>query len=710
MLAAVLRVMFCIGLLAAPLYAEVVRIDVRSRSDLMGGQPFGVAGPYEKLSGTIFFAVDPTLPANRIITDLDKAPRNAAGKVEFSADFFLIKPKRMERGNGAVLHEVSNRGGKGMLSFFNHARGSIDPASAAEMGDGFLMKQGFTLLWVGWQFDPPRREGLVRVYPPTASDNGRPIRGLVRSEIVVNQRVFDRSLADRDHVAYPVADPDAPTHTLTVRGSVDGPRRVVPRDQWKFARLENGKVVADPTRLYLAAGFEPGMLYDVVYTAQDPPIVGLGPAAIRDTIALLRYGPAEAGPHTAEAGPHAAEAGRPAAEAGRPAADALSIPAGSINRAVAWGVSQSGRFLRTYLYYGFNQDERQRKVFDGVIAHVAGGGRGSFNHRFAQPSRDGHPHLNLLYPTDIFPFTDVAQTDPETGVTDGLLTHARSPETLPKVFYTNSAYEYWGRAASLIHTTIDGTRDAPLTDNVRIYLFAAGQHGPGAFPPTQTQGQQLSNPLDYRWAVKPLLLAMDRWIADGTAPPPSRYPRLDEGTLVAPDRLRFPKLPGVSTTSAVKGAYRVDYGPQFGTEGIITNEPPRVGSAFPMLVPQVDADGNDIAGVKMPDLAAPLATYTGWNLFNARSGPADVLSSMQGSYIPLPRTRADRERTKDPRPSIEERYQNKDHYIGLVSKAALELIDQGFLLAEDLAIILGNAGRHWDYVWSKGTDSSNVQR
>ena len=671
-----------VGLAAVPLSAEVVRIEVRSRSDLAAGQAFGKAGPFEKIAGTIFFAVDPAVPANRIVTDLDKAPRNAAGKVEFSADFFLIKPKQIERGNGAVLYEVSNRGGKGMLGFFNHATGSVDPGSPAEMGDGFLMRQGFTLLWVGWQFDPPQRRGLVRVYPPTASENGRPIRGLVRSDFVVTEKEADHSLADRDHAAYAVVDPDSPDNVMTVRDSVEGPRRIVPRSQWGFARADGAKTVVDPTRVYMAAKFEPGKIYEVVYTAQNPPLVGLGPAAIRDVISMLKYR----------------------------SADTWSIPAGAIDRALAFGISQSGRFLRTYLYYGFNKDEGNRKVFDGVIAQVAGAGRGSFNHRFAQPSRDGHPYLNFFYPTDIFPFTDVAQRDPESGVSDGLLTHAGSPELLPKIFYTNSEYEYWGRAASLIHTTVDGASDAPLMDNVRIYLLAAGQHGPGAFPPTQTIGQQRNNPLDYRWAMKALLVAMDRWTANGAAPPPSRYPHVSDGTLVPPDKLHFPKVAGVTTTTMVHRAYHADYGPKFVSEGVVTIEPPRIGSSFPILVPQVDADGNGVAGIRMPELTVPLATYTGWNLFNDRSGPTDVLSSMQGSYIPLARTAADRKRTNDPRLSIEERYRDKDHYVGLISKAAQALIDQGFLLADDLAAIAGNAGRHWDYLASTTTPTAGLEK
>ena len=659
------------GLSAPPLSAEVVRIEVQSRGDLVGGQPFGAAGSYEKIAGRVFFAVDPSVPANKIVTDLDKAPRNAAGKVEFSSDFYVIKPKNIAKGNGAVLYEVSNRGGKGMIGFFNHAAGSANPSSPAEMGDGFLMRQGFTLLWVGWQFDVPQN-GL-RVYAPIASDNGRPIRGLVRSDFVVTEKETDHSLADRNHVAYTVLDPSSPDNVLTVRDSREGQRRIVPRNQWSFT--------PDRARVSMISKFEPGKIYEVVYTAENPPVVGLGPAAIRDFITMLKY----------------------------KSADELSIPAGAISRATAFGVSQSGRFLRTYLYYGFNRSEDNRKVFDGAIAQVAGAGRGSFNHRFAQPSRDGHPFINFFYPTDIFPFTDIAQKDPETGVTDGLLTHAGFPELLPRIFYTNSEYEYWGRAASLIHTTVDGTADAQLMDNVRIYLLAAGQHGPGAFPPAQTIGQQRNNPLDYRWAMKALLLAMDRWTADGTAPPPSRYPRVADGTLVPPAQLRFPKVPGVVTSTAVHRAYRADYGPKFGTEGVVTIEPPRIGTAFPILVPQVDADGNGIAGVRMPELSVPLATYTGWNLFNDRSGPIDVLSSMQGSYLPLPRTNADRKRANDPRPAIDERYRDKDQYIGLVSKAALALIDQGFLLTEDLAVVLKNAGRHWDYLATAAAPST-VQR
>ena len=650
----------------SPAVAEVVRIEVASRADLVGGKPFGATGPYEKLMGRIYFEVDPFNDANKIITDIDKAPRNARGRVEFSADFYLIKPKEIGRGNGTVLYEVSNRGGKGMLGFYNHADGSLDPATDAHMGDGFLMKQGFTLLWVGWQFDPPMRDGLVHVYPPIATNNGSPIVGIVRSEVIVAKTAFDASLADRDHTAYPVADANDPANTLSVRDTIEGSRRFIPRSDWKFARLTDGKVVPDLTRVYLNGGFQPGKIYEVVYKSQNPPVVGVGPAAVRDVISHLKYA----------------------------SADPLSIPAGSIQRAIAFGVSQSGRFLRTYLYYGFNEDEGRRKVFDGVMAHVAGAGRGSFNLRFAQASRDGHPFLNKFYPTDIFPFADLAQTDPKTGEEDGLLLRVK-PEFTPRIFYTNSSYEYWGRAASLIHTSVDGKQDAPLSDNTRIYMFTGGQHGPGPFPPRRSIGQQLNNPNDYRWSMKALLLSMNRWIKDGMAPPPSRYPRIADNTLVQLDSLKFPTLDGVGKPTEAHKAYRVFYGLDFASKCIISVDPPEVNEAFPILVPQVDADGNELAGLKMPEVAVPLATYTGWNLFNAESGPTNLLSSMQGSYIPLSPTRADRERTKDPRPSIEERYQSKQQYLDRVAAAARDLVQQGYLLEEDVNTLVRHADAQW---------------
>ena len=659
MLSRFLAAILFVSVTWSPAVAEVVRIHVQSRADVAGGKAFGTTGPYEKLAGRIYFEVDPSLAPNKIITDIDKAPRNARGRVEFSSDFYLIKPKQIERGNGTLLYEVSNRGGKGMLAFYNQAAGSLDPSTDAQMGDGFLMTQGFTLLWVGWQFDVPHRDGLVRVFAPIATDNGKPLVGIVRSEVIVAKLAYDASLADRDHIAYTVANPEDPANTLSVRDSIEGPRRFIPRSEWKL----------DRGRVYLPSGFQPAKIYEVVYKAQDPPVAGVGAAAVRDTVSHLKFG----------------------------SADALSIPAGSIRRAIGFGISQSGRFLRTYLYYGFNEDEQHRKVFDGVMAHVAGGGRGSFNLRFSQPSRDGHPYLNKFYPTDIFPFTDTVQADPQTGEKDGLLLRVK-PELTPKIFYTNSSYEYWGRAASLIHTSIDGRADAPVPDTTRIYVFAGGQHGPAAFPPRRSIGQQMNNPNDYRWSMRALLVAMNKWITDDVAPPASRYPRIEDRTLVQVESLKFPALAGVGKPTEAHKAYRVFYGLEFASKGIVSIDPPESNGSFAILVPQVDEDGNELAGLKMPEISVPLATYTGWNLFNAESGPTSLLSSMQGAYIPLPRTRTDRERSKDPRPSIEERYESRERYLALVSAAARELVQQRYLLEGDVESVVKRAVEHWELV------------
>ena len=652
-----------------PLAAEIVRIEVQRQEDVLAGLEFGLAGSYEKLIGLVYFAVDPSNPANQIITDIDNAPRNSEGRVEFHSEFYLLKPKNMGRASGALLFEVGNRGNKGLLSFFNRTGGNHNPVSKANFGDGFLLHEGFTLLWLGWQWDTPDVEGRMRMYVPYASKDGEPIRGLVRSDFVPLQHETDHSLADRGHIAYPVADTTAPGTQMTVRDAVEAPRTIISRSKWGFGRVENGTVVPDTGRVYLNGGFEPQKIYEDVYTSENPPLVGLGPTGIRDLISHLKNNGDRV----------------------------LSIPKASINRALAFGISQSGRFLRSFLFYGFNKDESHRRVFDGVISHVAGGGRGSFNHRFAQASRDAHPFLNMFYPTDIFPFTDVAQTDPETGLTAGLL-QADLPQFLPKVFYTNSSYEYWGRAASLIHTSIDGKKDAPLLENVRIYQFSGTQHGPTHFPPQQISGQQVSNPMDFRWAMRALLVAMDGWTSKGITPPVSQYGRIDSNTLVPAEELSFPTIPGVTTSARVHKAYRSNYGATFATQGIVTIDPPISGKDFPILVPAIDKDGNELVGISMPEHTVPLATYTGWNPFNTKSGPSKELSSMQGMFLPFPRTKAERETSGDPRLSIEERYESRTQYLGLIATAGLELIEDGYLLDQDLPALVREAGEHWDYI------------
>jgi hypothetical protein len=658
-----LKKIFVLALCLAPaMPAGLLRIELSERSDVLAGKSFGSVGPYERLVGKAYFAVDPKLPANQIVCDIDKAPRNDSGLVEFSSDIYVLKPRDSKNGNGAALYEVSNRGNKGMLAMYNRATASHDPKTPADFGDNFLLERGYTLIWLGWQFDVPRTEGLMRLYTPIARNGDQPITGLVRAEIIADKKEFSHSLADRNHVPYPVANPNDPTLTLTVRDRNDSPRSVVPRSAWK---------IVEGTHVSMEAGFEPGKIYELVYTAKDPALVGLGPAAIRDLISFLKYGNGNN-------------------------VTSLADQRRFIKRAYAMGTSQSGRFLRTFLYYGFNADEQGRKVLDGVMAHVAGAGRGSFDIRFGQPSRDGHPFMNLFYPTDIFPFTDVEQTDPDTGITDGLLVKAEQAHVTPKIFYTDSAYEYWGRSASLIHTTLDGKKDAPIPAGTRIYFFAGGQHGPAAFPPVRTVTKNLPNPNPYTWSMRALLVAMDQWVANNVEPPPSQYPKIADNKLVTLSDLQFPKIEGVSVPTRPQRAYHVDYGPDFRTLGIVSIEPPKVGKPFPTLVAQVDADGNETSGVRMPDIQVPLGTYAGWNLRAPELGAPDEMFSMVGSYIPFARTKAEREKNNDPRRSVEERYTGRDDYLKQVEKAARNLVAGGYLLDQDVPKLVERGAAEWD--------------
>jgi hypothetical protein len=642
--------------LAAPrAEAKVVRIEVLSRADLNGGKEFGLAGAYEQLNGRVYFAVDPNDPHNKRIVDVVKAPRNSTGMVEFSSDLVIIRPKDANRGNGSALVEISNRGGRGMVRFYGHARGDD------ELGDGFLMRHGFTLVWVGWEFDVAN--GL-KLHAPVATDNGNAISGWIRSDFVFPAKTFDASLGHRSQRAQMAVDPESTDYRLTVRNSVLGERQLLPRSDWQFGRLVDGVFTRDSRFIYLKTGFEPGRIYEVVYRTSNPTVVGLGLAAVRDLVSYFKY---------------------------------EKNDVAAVSRAIGFGISQSGRFLRHFLYQGFNADERDRAVFDGIDAHVAGGGHGSFNHRFAEPSRDASPFSTFFYPTDIFPFTDVEQTDPETGETDGLLTLTMAQKVLPKIFYTNSSYEYWGRAASLIHINIDGKTDARILDNVRVYYFPGGQHGLGQFPPVRNQSRNLVTPVDYVWSMRALLLRLNAWVKEGTSPPESRYPRIADGTLTPLSSLSFPKIPGVIPPANLHEAWRVDYGREFKSKGLIAYEPPRVGKPFPVMVPQVDSDGVDLGGVRMPEVAVPLATFTGWNQRDPKNGAPDQLVDFTGSYLPFAKTKSDRDRLNDPRPSIEERYTSREQYLGKITEAALKLVKGGYLLADDLPRIIERAEQHWEY-------------
>ena len=629
---------------------------------VLNGREFGAAGPYEKLVGKVDFGVDPDLPRNAMIVDLTLAPRNARGEVEASADFYMLKPVDPARGNRRLLYEVGNRGGKSILATFQKAAASLDPTTDADFGDGALMREGFTLLWMGWQWDVPERPGVMRMEMPVATENGRRITGLVRGNFILNERASTSSVADRNHKAYPVLDPNSPDHVMTVRDEPTAKGEVIPRSRWRFV---DGSTVA------LDGGFEPGRIYDVVYRAADPRVVGLGLSGTRDLVSFVKNDASDAN------------------------------PARGVRLAVGWGVSQSGRFLRHFLYQGFNEDEQGRRVFDGVFDQVGGAGRGSFNHRFGQASRDALQYFNILYPVDLFPFTDGPEVDPETGASDSLLARAERTGTAPKIFHLLTNSEYFNRAGSLVHADPSGTKDVDLPAHTRVYTIASAPHGPGPFPPDSNRGggmvgRAALNPLNYSPAVRALFRALDRWVAEDVAPPPSSYPRVDDGTLTAPERAGWPRIPGFDLPQQPLRAFHLDFGVEW-TKGIVSVEPPKIGKPFVVRVPAVDADGNQRAGIRLPDIAVPLATQTGWNYRDASIGAADRLAGEIGSYMPFPRTRADRERTHDPRPSIEERYRSRDEYLGKYAAATLDLAARGFILPEDVADLLKHAGEHYDW-------------
>ena len=425
----------------------------------------------------------------------------------------------------------------------------------------------------------------------------------------------------------------------------------------------------------MEGGFQAGRIYELVYVSRDPRVAGLGLAAVRDVLSYAK---------------HRLDSQFP------------------VRSGVAFGVSQTGRFLRHFLYQGFNTDEKGRKVFDGMLIHTAGAGRGSFNHRFAQPSRDAHRYSAFFYPTDLFPFTSRSQRDPVTGRDEGLFTRQRT-DHLPLVFYTNTGYEYWGRAASLVHTSVDGTQDVSPLENERIYHLAGGQHFVGVFPPAEgslmpAEGVPAyrGNPVDFLLTMRALSLRLLSWVEGRRDPPPSLYPKVSDGTLVPVAGLAFPALPGVSVPEVVHEAYRLDFGPRWWSEGIIGREPPGVGAAFPVRVPQVDGLGNEVGGIRSTDLRAPLATYAPWNLRVGLPGATYELTDFLGTFVPFPRTEAERRERGDPRPSLEALYRTKEAYMEQVRGATRELVREGFLLPADAHLATQAAEARWDWLMGRG--------
>ena len=646
----------------------VSRIEVHNRQPYCDGKPFGNAGPYELLEGTAFFSVDPGHPDNSLIADIELAPRNDAGMVPFSAPFRILRPAETGRGCRTVFLDVVNRGRGRALKLINDAPDGGDPLDPPDPGNGFLMRRGYTVAWCGWQHDVPGVPGLLGIDVPQAVRADGPVSGRMAVTFQPSAASDVQMLSERGHRPYPTNHLEDWEATLTVRDSEEGEPRPLPRDQWHFARVEGGRRVPDPAHIHLESGFQPGRIYDVTFSTSHAPVAGLGLLATRDFISFLRYG------SSAEGNPCANE----------------------VDLALGFGQSQSGRFLRHLLYLGLNLDEGGQKVFDGVIAHVAGARRGEFNQRFAQPST---AHRRSM--SNLFPFTDAPETDAELGAAEGLLDRQRARGGVPRIFLMNSASEYWWAHLSLIHTDVSGAGDIEPSDDVRIYYYAGTQHASGNFPlaggegPGETRGQQPFNWVDYRPVLRASVANLDAWVRSGIAPPPSCHPRLSDGTLVTPDAVApaFRAIPGVNFPVHLKRFSRLHFDPATSSA---ENLPAGIGSPYPLLAPAVDADGNELAGIRLPDISVPLATNAGWNLRHPSVGAEGQVIGTTGATIPFAVTREEREARQDPRPSIEERYESRDAYLAQVGEAASGLAGRGFLLPEDLPTVTRHAGERFD--------------
>ncbi len=535
----------------------MLAFEINKRQPLAGGRDFGMAGAYEQIDGTAHFGVDPSHPDNQGITDIALAPRNTMGRVLFSADATILTPRDPGRGNRKLLVDIPNRGNRLAMRFLNNAAPAV-PGEPIDPGDGFLMRHGYTVAWCGWQHDVPDVPGLMRANVPDAkTTDGGPVRGPIMVSFLPNVSSQVQLLSDRAHRPYPTSDVSDPHAVLLEREADDAPPKIIPREQWSFARFEGGRCVPDPTHVYLAAGFVPGKLYHVVYTTTGAPVIGLGFLATRDFASFLRHD----------------------------AASQDNPWAGKIQHAYAFGASQSGAFLRQYLWLGLHRDERERPVFDGYLIHIAGGGRGAdFNMRFGQPSNTLRPRLR-----ETPPFTDIPQTDPVTGRTSGLLDRIGAHQPRPKIFMTNSSNEYWRGDASLIHSAMDGSRDLEPSADVRIYHYAGTQHGSATWPVADsdpldgTRTLCLMNTVDYRPLLRGAVVALDRWVSVGDRPPPSQYPRLADGTAVTRETTEgsFSGIPDIRFPTRLPRAARNDFGPET-DRGVVTTLP---SGARPVLYP-----------------------------------------------------------------------------------------------------------------------------
>ena len=674
--------------------ARITRLEILKTEPAFGGQSFGEPGVYQRIFARAYGEVDPADPQNAVVQDLNLAPRNAKGMVEYSTFVELLRPLDMARGNRILLFEVANRGNKLVLGNLDAGvpLAARDRNALNDPGDGHLMREGYTLIWYGWQQDVLEGWGRILMPEVTAHNpDGSSVTGTVRSEMVALSPTPSLPIAMSWQVilappdsydAYPAVSTDNHTPladgflpTLTVRAREQDPRVPIPNSEWSFGTCETSQPVKpDPKHLCLASGFKPGHFYELIYRAKDPLVLGLGFVATRDLGAFLR--------------------------------DAEKDESGTANpvyrqgqRNILIGSSQSGRMIRSFIQLGFNRTENGLRAFDGAYAHI-GGGLIPLNVRFGQPTRAWGEQPDHLYPAYDFPFSYARQRDPITGRQQGLLDECMATDTCPRIFHVATALEMWEARQSLGLTDPLGHSDVPDPANVRTFVMASTQHGAAALPlatkPPFGFCQQQPNPNPQLWTMRALLSDLVQWVRDGVEPPASVVPRIADGTLVGADQVHFPPIPAnnyggverpaVPPERVTNALHLLDFGPLYRpetTSGIITVEPPRPKpDAYGVLVPNVDADGNDIGGLRSVFLEVPIGTYTGWNLY--RKGIFENgLCNLQGSFIPFAATRAEREAAGDQRPSIEERYPSKEVYVAAFAKAADALVSKRLLRDDD---------------------------
>jgi len=632
----------------------VQRIEITEReSPVFGGAEFAGVGNYERLHGTVFGELDPTHRLNADIVNLDKAPRNARGHVEYQSDFRILKPLDLDRGDGCLVYDVPNRGNQPIMARLN---GAPDGGHPQHAGNGFLMRRGFTVVWSGWQGDvPPGADRLTAHFPTIPG-----ITGMVREEFIAEATglLGDSNIQELSEdrfvgtLVYPVADPAGAT--LTVREREADPRATPPGLAWRLIDDRHVEITR-PT----APGFDRGAIYEFVYRAQDPIVMGIGFAAIRDMVSFLRYGTKD----------------NPLAPQERPC----------IRRALGFGISQSGRVLRDLVYLGFNQDLAGRQVFDGILPVVAGSRRTCINWQFAQAGRYSRQHEDHSYGDDQFPFSYPTLSDPISGRSGGILQRARDANVCPKVLHLDTESDLWQARSSLIVTDTSGT-DIAMPDEVRVYTVSGVSHAP--FRPLSKPVMQLpGNRLGYGAFMRALLVALFEWVEHGVAPPASRFPSRADATLVslAEARSTFPKLPQVNFPKVLNELRLRDH----------SVEPPIESLAYPVFVQATDTDGNALGGFRHPMVDAPLATHTGWSLRASGYGEGDLFT-IQGSMIPFATTEAERQRAGDPRPSVEARYASRDVWAARLAAATDRLVAERLLLPEDGDRLLAAARESWD--------------